>query len=141
MVARGVAQRVGRSAHVGAIQLSLGLTKACRGRWAVQTSHRRAPAHARRPWTWVVRVALDDYFGVRFELLGRDEDVLAAELAVFVSFVPAIEALIEKEQLAQGRVAGAVTLLVDEELSLTVAWMDSDTLRSHVRILRHPGGA
>src|SRR6266567_9622734 len=33
----------------------------------------------------------DDYFGVRFELVGKDEEILAAEISLFVRYVPAIE--------------------------------------------------
>jgi len=79
----------------------------------------------------------DDHFGVRFELLGKDEDVLAAEIAVFVGFVPAIERLIELEGLKQGRVVGAINLLVTADMCLTVAWMDRETLTIQERMLHH----
>jgi hypothetical protein len=81
----------------------------------------------------------DDHFGARFELLGIDEDVLAAEVAVFASFVPALEALVRTERLDQGRAIGAINLLVTEELFLKVAWMDRETLSFQERLLRHPG--
>lgn len=80
----------------------------------------------------------DDHFGARFELLGRDEDVLAAEVAVFASFVPALEALVRTEHLDQGRVIGAINLLVSEEPFLKVAWMDRESLSFQERLLRHP---
>lgn len=80
----------------------------------------------------------DDHFGTRFELLGRDEDVLAAEVAVFASFVPALEDLFLSEQLDKDRVVGAINLLVTEELYLRVTWMDRETLSIQERLLRHP---
>ena len=80
----------------------------------------------------------DDYFGVRFELLGRDEDVLAAEIAVFASFVPALEQLIRSERLEQGRVVGAINLLVTDDLRLKVAWMDRESLGIQERVLQLP---
>lgn len=80
----------------------------------------------------------DNHFGTRFELLGRDEDVLAAEVAVFASFVPALEGLVRTEQLDKGRVVGAINLMVTEQLCLKVAWMDKETLSINERLLQHP---
>jgi hypothetical protein len=79
----------------------------------------------------------DHHFGVRFELLGREEDVLAAEIAIFASFVPRLEELIRSEQLDKGRVVGTVNLMVTEELQLKVAWMDRESLSIQERLLRH----
>jgi hypothetical protein len=83
----------------------------------------------------------DDYFGVRFELLGQDQDVLAAEIALFVQYVPAIERLIELEGIKYGKVAGAVTLVLEEDSSLRVAWTDRESFQGAERILRIDNGA
>jgi hypothetical protein len=81
----------------------------------------------------------DDYFGVRFELLGRDQEVLAAEIALFVQYVPAIERLIESEGIEYGEVTGAVTLVIEEDSSLRVAWMDRESLKVAKRIVHLDG--
>jgi hypothetical protein len=78
----------------------------------------------------------DDYFGVRFELVGRDEDLLAAEIALFARYVPAIERLIEAEGLRYGRVTGAVMLTIGDDTSLRVTWMDRERLEVEERVLR-----
>jgi hypothetical protein len=77
----------------------------------------------------------DDYFGVRFELVGRDEEILAAEISLFVRYVPAIEKLIQTEEL-RGKVTGAIILLIQEDLSLKVTWMNRQLLKIEERVLR-----
>lgn len=78
----------------------------------------------------------DDHFGVRFELIGQDEDVLATEIALFVNYIPAIEQLIEAEGLSEGQVTGAIILVVTDDASLRVTWMDRECLEVQERLLR-----
>jgi hypothetical protein len=79
----------------------------------------------------------DDYFGVRFELKGRDEELMAAEIALFVRHVSGIQALIESEALKE-RVTGAVWLTLLERGAMSVSWMDNDSLTIQERVLELP---
>ena len=82
----------------------------------------------------------DDHFGVRFVVFGRDEDLLAAEIALFVRHLPAIERLVEDEGLRLGKVVGAVNLQLREDGTLHVGWMDRERLNLEERILVLPNG-
>jgi hypothetical protein len=75
----------------------------------------------------------DDYFGVRFELIGRAEEIVAAEIALFVRHLQALQELLDREALPLG-VVGAVNVLVREDGALMVAWMGRD-LKFHEHIL------
>ena len=77
----------------------------------------------------------DDYFGTRLELIGKDEDIIAAEIALFIRYIPAIERLIETEGLRAGKVTGAITLHIAEDSSLRVAWMNRESLKIEERTL------
>lgn len=78
----------------------------------------------------------DDYFGVRFELVGRGEDIVAAEIALFVRHLPALEVLLAREVIPQG-VVGAVNVLVRDDGAIMVAWMSRDLqFREHVLQLK-----
>lgn len=77
----------------------------------------------------------DDYFGVRYELVAREEDLMAAEIALFVQYIPKIERLIEAEGLQSGKVTGAIMLLVCEDLTLKVTWMNRELLSIEERTL------
>jgi len=77
----------------------------------------------------------DDYPGTRLELTGKDESTIAAEIALFVSYLPAIERLIEAEGL-QGKVAFGMTLRIAGDSSLRVAWMIPDSSKTEERTLR-----
>ena len=44
----------------------------------------------------------DDYFGVRFELIGQDEEILAAEISLFVRYLPALQELLDREAHRHG---------------------------------------
>jgi hypothetical protein len=76
----------------------------------------------------------DDYFGVRFELVGREEAILSAEIALFVSYIPFIEKLIETESL-RNKVTGSIILVIQEDFSLRITWMDRHSLTVEERVL------
>lgn len=80
----------------------------------------------------------DDYLGIRFELQGCDEEVLAVEIALFVRHLPGLETLIEKERLKEGKVTGAVKLMPLENGSMSVSWMDRTSLTIVERVLPLP---
>lgn len=75
-----------------------------------------------------------DYFGVQFELLGREEDLVAAEIAMFVQHVPGIQALLEQEAVRQ-QVTGMVVVQILDDGSAKVTWMDKDSLEFQVTVL------
>jgi hypothetical protein len=77
----------------------------------------------------------DDYFGTRFELIGENENIIAAEIALFIRYVPAIERIIEAEGLRAGKVTGAITLRIAEDSSLRVTWMNRESLKIEDRTL------
>lgn len=83
----------------------------------------------------------DDYFGTRVELLGKDDDVIAAEIALFVHHLPKLEQLIEAEGLKAGRATGPVILMIEDDASMRVHWMDRKSLDVQERRLSFEGGA
>jgi hypothetical protein len=77
----------------------------------------------------------DDYFGIRYDLVARDEDLMASEIALFVSYIPQVEQLVESEGLRNGIVTGPLMLLVRDDLALKVTWMNRKTLTVEERTL------
>lgn len=77
----------------------------------------------------------DDYFGIRYELVAREADLMASEIAMFVSYIPRIEELVESESLGNGNVTGPLMLTVCDDLSLKVTWMNRKSLTVEERTL------
>lgn len=77
----------------------------------------------------------DDYFGVRFELVAKEEDLMAAEIALFVQYIPSIESLIEVEGLRNGHITGPIMLVACDDMTLKVTWMNCKLLTIEERIL------
>jgi len=84
-----------------------------------------------------LRLALpipNDYFGVSLEIIGREEDLVAAEIALFVRHVPAIEALLGQEAV-RSRITGLVAVQLLEDGSAKLTWMNKETLDFEESIL------
>jgi hypothetical protein len=77
----------------------------------------------------------DDYFATRLELVGANEDEIAAELALFVHFLPAVEELIRHEALSRQVVTGEIQLHLRSDLSLEVSWLDANSMTPATRRL------
>jgi hypothetical protein len=77
----------------------------------------------------------DDFDGTILEIVGTDADELAVQLAVFVHYLPALEALISKEGLTRGTVATGIQLFMLPDLSLKVSWQDNGSLKWQIRML------
>jgi hypothetical protein len=77
----------------------------------------------------------DDYDGTGLVLRGADVDELAVQLAVFVHYLPALEALIRKENLTRGTIATGIQLALLPDLSLKVSWQDNASLEWQTRLL------
>ena len=90
-----------------------------------------------RPRSTRLQLALPiphDYFGVQFEVLGREEDLVAAEIAMFVHHVPGIQALLEQDEVRL-RITGMVVVQLLESGSAKVTWMNKDSLEFEVTVL------
>lgn len=77
----------------------------------------------------------DEYFGVRYELVAREADLMASEIALFVSYIPQIEKLVVSEGLRKGNVTGPLMLTTCDDLTLKVTWMDRKSLTIEERAL------
>jgi hypothetical protein len=76
----------------------------------------------------------DDYEGTILQLIGTDVDELAVECAVFVHYLPALMNLIRKEALSRGSVATGIQLVMLDDLSLEVSWLDG-SLKKQTQVL------
>ena len=77
----------------------------------------------------------EDYFGAQFELVGREEELLAAEIALFLRHLSALQSLLDREALPGG-VLGAVTIRLRDNGDLYVAWLNKEfQLHEHVLAL------
>ena len=76
----------------------------------------------------------DDYDGTCPEVAGTDVDELAAQLAVFVQYLPTLVDLIRKEGLSRASVATGIQLVMLPDLALEVSWQDG-SLKKQTREL------
>lgn len=76
----------------------------------------------------------DEYFGTRLEIKGRTAHEIERELALFMHFLPQVEAIIESEQLTTNA-QGPILLTIQADESLEIGWVDRGGLEVHTRVL------
>lgn len=77
----------------------------------------------------------NEHFGTRLALSGSDPDEIAAEVALFVHYLPALQDLIRAERLDQGKVAVSLGFEILPDGSLNVWWQDKETHAQQRRVL------
>ena len=80
----------------------------------------------------------DEHFATELELTGRDEYEVAAEIALFVRYLPVLEQLLEAESFTRDSIAAGIQLQLQADLSLEVTWIDARALTIRSRTLRLP---
>lgn len=78
----------------------------------------------------------DEYSLVQLRLDYETQEELEFEIALFVHYVPAIEAFIERERLNERPPVGAVVVeFGSEDFSLAISWMDRQSLERKSEVL------
>lgn len=70
----------------------------------------------------------NDYFGVRLALSTQDPDLLAVQISLFVTHMPALVEVIWNEKLDGSRVANGLFLELLENGDLKVVWFNRESL-------------
>lgn len=76
-----------------------------------------------------------DYFGVRLALSTQDADLLAVQIALFVTHMPALVEVIRDEKLDGSRVASGLFLELLENGDLKVVWFNRESLERESLII------
>lgn len=74
-----------------------------------------------------------NHFG-GLHLKGTTKETIAAEIDVFIRYIPALLQLIDTEITPRSILGGVYLKLVDDDLE--VSWIPQDTMRKQVRVLR-----
>lgn len=78
----------------------------------------------------------DEHWSTKLLIESREEHAIAAELALFVHYVPALVSLLESERLLEAPAAGPVFLRLLGDGALEVRWLDPATDHERRRVLR-----
>ena len=77
----------------------------------------------------------DEHIGSHLTLTAPEPDHLAAEIALFVHYIPALNEFIETEGLNQKKPATGIFLCFQPSGDLEVAWFDATSLEKQQRVL------
>jgi hypothetical protein len=77
----------------------------------------------------------DDFFAAQLLLEGPEQDLVEAQIALFVYHLPALIKLIKSERLDSGGAFGAIQLQLLEDGSLEVRWLNPEIEKECQRIL------
>lgn len=77
----------------------------------------------------------NDYFGVRLTLSADDADLLAVQIALFVTHMPALAEVIRNEKLDGSRVANGLFLELLENGDLGVVWFNRPSLEREALVI------
>ncbi len=77
----------------------------------------------------------NDYFGVRLALTTQAPDLLAVQIALFVTHMPALVEVIRNEKLDGSRVANGLFLELLENGDLKVVWFNRESLEMEAIVI------
>jgi len=116
-------------------KISSGLKTAGNKIWKLSSEIARLKSRMAKRTKLQIGTPEQNQFSCSLEFFGSDAEMLAVQIALFIHHLPAVRDIFSTETQSEKRILGSVLLILLDDSSLEVSWIDAKTFFRERRIL------